>query len=41
MLGILADHADYAFPLDDLALIAHLFNAGSYFHGSNSLVFAS
>src|ERR1700733_3661069 len=31
---IRADHQDPAVPPDDLALLAHRFNRGSYFHGS-------
>src|ERR1700729_1356377 len=31
---IRADHEDPAVPADDLALLAHRFDRGSYFHGS-------
>jgi hypothetical protein len=32
MFGVLADNADYAVPLNYLALIADWFNAGPNFH---------
>ena len=32
MLGVLADHHDAAFALDDLALLADGLNRGAYLH---------
>ena len=42
MFGIDADHAHHAFAMDDLALVAHLFNRRTDFHleTSNSLFIA-
>jgi hypothetical protein len=32
VLGVLADAHDFALALDDLALLAHGLDAGTYFH---------
>ncbi len=38
MLGVLADHHDFAFSLDDLALLANFLDRGFYFHDGTSLI---
>jgi hypothetical protein len=36
VLGIRADHAHHAFAVDDLAVVAHLFNGSPYFHNPST-----
>jgi hypothetical protein len=36
MLGIRADHAHHAFAMDDLAVVAHLFNGSPNFHNPST-----
>jgi hypothetical protein len=36
MFRIRADHAHYALAVDDLAVIAHLFNGSPYFHNPST-----
>jgi hypothetical protein len=36
VLRIRADHAHHAFAVDDLAVVAHLFNGSSYFHNPST-----